>query len=391
MILEFPKASVILTIGILCAVSVNLLGVPVVQSISSWYTIYVLTVSIFLLKTRDLFINWECILFLFAAAFSITFNSPDAIYRSWERLCFLFCILLITSPLIYYDKLNKWRQQAFNATMVLFIAIAAGSFLCYCIGLNYSSTAARYGVLGIEETGYFGGLTKHSMLLGPVSGIACCTLLTKYLLRRKGLTLILLFLCFASLLLSASRAAFISFLISSLYIFFSSELRIKLAQKITIITILCISLLLSALLFSSMMVDKQASSGSHDLFSSRSELWNARLTEFMDSPLLGCGFASEKIVRSVGILAGGILEPGTSWGAIFAQIGLLGGVPIVILWLKVMLHISKYKNEEGIIITSTAIFFAIHMCTEGYFLAAGNVLCLVAWLTLGVAYMYEKT
>ena len=138
------------------------------------------------------------------------------------------------------------------------------------------------------------------------------------------------------------------------------------------------------------MLSKHTVSSSHGLFSSRLELWNARLTEFLDSPIFGCGFASEAIVRSFGAISTGVIEPGTSWGAIFAQIGLLGALPIVVLWGKCFYMISRYHDEMALIITSTLIYLAIHMCTEGYYMAAGNALCFIAWLSLGTAYSYKN-
>lgn len=275
--------------------------------------------------------------------------------------------------------------------MWIFVFLSISSFFCYFLGINFSSTALKQNDAMLDHAGYFGGLTRHSMILGPVAGIACCVLATKYIYEKKAIFAAGAFFSFASVLLSASRVALLALFIAMVFILIRADKsQFKKFELVSIGFVLLAIMILTTALFSSLMLDKYIANEGRGVLSSRQFLWNARLTEFIDSPIYGCGFASEKVVRSVGILKNGVIEPGTSWGAISAQVGLCGLIPVIYMWGKaILIHINQ-RAEENIINTALIIYISIHMSAEGYIMAAGNPMCLFSWLMISVAlYRYK--
>ena len=128
-----------------------------------------------------------------------------------------------------------------------------------------------------------------------------------------------------------------------------------------------------------------------NLFNSRADLWNYRMLEFMDNPVTGIGFANSHY----GFIdtTTGTVEPGTSWGAILAMIGLLGFVPFLILILKFLKHLylDKVNLLNSAFLLGILIFFIAHWFAEGYILAAGSFLFFYAWLCLGVIQVFKET
>lgn len=200
--------------------------------------------------------------------------------------------------------------------------------------------------------------------------------------------------CLCSVLLSASRGAFLATAAASGYLFFMF-LKDKPHQLLK--TGVCLLLVSGAAYplmghFASGMISKQeANEKSGGTFSSREILWNDRKREFLDSPVYGVGFASQRIVSYAVSLRTGVIEPGTSYGAIFAMTGLLGGLPFMYILLTNILK-RPFPRRYGAPVSpaqATLVFFSLHMVTEGYAFAAGASLGAVFWCSLGAAAAYR--
>ena len=141
--------------------------------------------------------------------------------------------------------------------------------------------------------------------------------------------------------------------------------------------------------FSSGLVAKQeANVESGGTFNSREKLWNARLDEFRDSPVYGVGFSAQRIITSEATLLTGKVEPGTSYGAVFAMTGVLGGS----IFLYILLQAIFNKRKTSLSLPQAyLVFFAIHMFVEGYVFAGGSPLCFIFWLCIGAACAMKRS
>ncbi len=345
-------------------------------------------------------INFLVVFLLAACAASIVLADPAAVFKPWQRLTYFILLLLTVSPLVSSNQLDIFRIQAFEWCMNLCVFVGVTSFFCYFLGINYM----RAIISGNDSTaGAFGGITPQSMLLGPVAGIAANWLLYRILKRYftqntfSGLTLLMLGTCLCSMMLSSSRGAFLATVITALYVLFMfMKNRIHKAPKIICALLLC-SIAASPFIGSfaaGLQAKQKANMESGGIFSSRDGLWNDRIKEFKSSPVYGIGFASQKEIRLESILTlnAGTVEPGSSYGAVFAMTGLLGGISFLMIFAGSTL--KKPSAASGVRVISPAqvclVFFGIHMIVEGYVFAAGSPLCALFWLSTGAASAWQN-
>lgn len=320
-------------------------------------------------------------------------------FKPWQRLVYFILLLLTVSPLVSSKQLDIFRIQAFEWCMNLCVFVGVASFFCYFLGINYMRT-----IINVNDSfsGSFGGITPQSMLLGPVAGIAANWLLYKILKRYFSQTtfspLILLMLgtCLCSMLLSSSRGAFLATVMTALYVLFMfTKDHIRKAPKIIFVLLLCFTAA-SPLIgnFADGLQNKQqANMEKGGTLSSRQSLWNERIKEFKSSPIYGVGFSSQKEIRiDIRTLNTGAVEPGTSYGAVFAMTGLLGGIPFLMILASQIL--KKPSAAFGMHVISPAqvclVFFGMHMMVEGYVFAAGSPLCALLWLSVGAASAWQN-
>ena len=110
------------------------------------------------------------------------------------------------------------------------------------------------------------------------------------------------------------------------------------------------------------------------------------MDEFTSSPVIGIGFASvDPTGNDVYNTQNGQIEPGNSWFAILAQIGIVGFGIILSLFYSIFKYLWRNANLYNSFLISLIIFFVLHFMAEGYGLASGSVLCFTAWLVLGCA------
>ena len=349
------------------------------------------------LLTRNLRISLPMAFLVLACAASIILANPLPIFQPWVRLCYSLLVFIVLSPLLSSPTLEEFRIRLYEWVMRLSVFIGVASFFCYFAGINYMTTfyKASPGTAGL-----FGGLTVQSMLLGPMAGVGFIHLLyrtLKEMMTYGTLSLPRLFMmlaCLCSVLLSASRGAFLATAAASGYLFFMF-LKDKPHQLLK--TGVCLLLVSGAAYplmghFASGMISKQeANEKSGGTFSSREILWDDRKREFLDSPVYGVGFASQRIVSYAVSLRTGVIEPGTSYGAIFAMTGLLGGLPFMYILLTNILK-RPFPRRYGAPVSpaqATLVFFSLHMVTEGYAFAAGASLGAVFWCSLGAAAAYR--
>lgn len=175
------------------------------------------------LLTRNLRISLPMAFLVLACAASIILANPLPIFQPWVRLCYSLLVFIVLSPLLSSPTLEEFRIRLYEWVMRLSVFIGVASFFCYFAGINYMTTfyKASPGTAGL-----FGGLTVQSMLLGPMAGVGFIHLLyrtLKEMMTYGTLSLPRLFMmlaCLCSVLLSASRGAFLATAAASGYLFF---------------------------------------------------------------------------------------------------------------------------------------------------------------------------
>lgn len=394
-ILSYLKANGKWAFIFMVALATTMLG-PL-NGFASLYPLAVIIGAVICLS-RTTSSNMLMLLLVLACLISLLFNSPHPVFKAWHRLGYAVLLFACLTPLTSSQQLHVFRKQLFLWVMRLCVFIGVGSFIGYFLGINYMPT--NLGALALNTAGLFGGLTGQSMLLGPLAGLGATYVIWLHFERRAKtfwpniLRWGCVLACTGSMLLSASRGALLATLVATLFIVF---MYLKHAPQKLFKVSFCI--VLGSLLFlpfiqhfgASTLNKHQANLEAGSAFASRSQLWEDRKKEFLSAPIYGIGFASQKIISYEQSLTTGTLEPGTSYGAIFAMTGVLGGIPFLFLLFSNML--SRPRNRNGISYMSppqaALAFFAVHMSTEGYVFAAGSGLAGVFWISIGGAYAYS--
>lgn len=348
-------------------------------------------------KTKEF--NILMALLLSACTLSILANNPPGVFRCWERLG-LFCLVtMVYFPVICLEEMERVRFRALRFSLWISVFIGIGSFICYFLGINYMRNA---NINTMEAVGWFGGLTPMSMLLGPITAIGCVYLLYVLLFKENVLKKyrLLLFLgclsCFFCTMLSASRIALVALVIGALaLLFFYSKGRLNKFIGITLVLSLVFTFTYPLHShFSEKVLEKQTLNiKSGNMFSSRQEKWDNRVTEFKNSPLLGIGFcAISPELEKRYMNRQGVVEPGNSWLAVASMTGLIGLIPFILITISTSIRLFKqamYSDDtNSILLFSLLMVVYVHMMAEGYVLAGGAYMCFFFWLLLGVSYMY---
>ena len=95
-------------------------------------------------------------------------------------------------------------------------------------------------------------------------------------------------------------------------------------------------------------------------FSSRESLWMARIAEIKSHPLTGVGFCCVDPRLTPVNTQTGVIEPGSSWLAIFSMTGILGFLSFIIVFYKTFHHAYSLSSQtESAMFCGCLIFFAI--------------------------------
>lgn len=331
-------------------------------------------------------------LFLLYIPLSILLANPNPVFKSWLRYGLFAMVLLFASPVIKGEKAKKFRAKVYLALLWLMVIVSALSFCCYFLGINYMRSQYSGGVLNyIENTaGTFGGLTIHSMLLGPVSGVASLFCFYKALTTNNKKYWYVAIMCVGSMLFSASRSAFISFIVGAIILlrFFATSGKSYL-NKILIFFVLSAA---TYPVWNGAMDGIEAKNKGQITesinTSSREKKWQIRIEEFQSSPVWGIGFAAVSPKDNFSKKTG-IIEPGSSWLVVLSMTGIIGFVLFGIIYLRAMRNSLSYKTSLGTLYASILTLVGIHMIAEGHIFSGGSFLCILVWLTIGCSTDYN--
>lgn len=275
---------------------------------------------------------------------------------------------------------------------ILFISIiiGVGSFIAYFVGINYMRSMVNTSGLEVyqESVGLFGGLTTHSMLLAPISGVGAITA-TYIALNRNNKYWILVIMCIGALLFSASRASLLATISGELALiyYFSAHKSIMVKRLVGIMFFAIISFPLWSGATEGINKKNKGDITSGINVDSRTLKWDARIEEWEDSPIYGIGFAAVSDRDDIGY--NGMVEPGSSWLALLSMTGIIGFGLFLAIFIRAIKRTLMTNTPMGALLGGILVLLGVHMLAEGYVYAGGSYLCFMLWLTLGCATYYE--
>ena len=360
----------------------------------SYYYPLALVATLPFIITNRYQISYEMLFLLAAALISLIVGQPDARFKSLPRLGYFVLMCLVVSPLLRTPRIMKYRRALLRYLLFLIVLLSIGSFFCYFLGINLMQIDE--GALSREDFsigGTFGGLTKHSMILGPLSALAILYILcsTRYFMRRRWIKIPLALLAAGALLFSSSRGSIIAAGIALLFLIYKhSTNRTRFFKIVLLILLVAVATFplwefaLQGIIYKN--VHRAGSDGG--FFASRIYLYRHRFNEFMSNPITGVGFASAMRYDYFEVHLSGTVEYGNSWLCVFSTMGLLGAVPLFILLGTSFMRVFRVteKNREALFLASGLVFFFIHFMLEGYIFSAGSPLCFLFWLFVCLAY-----
>lgn len=350
---------------------------------SLYYGVIILSLSILFLNLKKPILNWNIVLFIIACLISIFVNEIPYFYRPIERLIGFIAILALFGPLLQSYNIGIFKKNLFEYVNTSIVILVFLSFL----GLVVKSPIVFMGRGGY--TGFF----NHSMFLSPMAAISMLTCTYRGIKSStKKLRIMFYSMAFVSFIVcmtAGSRAALLAGLLSIMYFLYQIRKR-KLGQfaqtLFLIISIAILSFPLWETYTEKIIYKMEYSEREGGLLTTREELWNRRINEFISSPIFGIGFSNDSSkTENDSVIGDGQIEPGSSWLVIFSMTGVLGFILFIRFLVKNLKLIKRQKNDKySVFLQSLILFFMVHMFAEGYILSAGSGLFFYFWLLQGV-------
>lgn len=325
--------------------------------------------------------------FLIYIPLQLLITTPDAAFKSWERFVLFVLLIICVSPLLVSEKSIKCRRTMFLTAMYFCTFIGIGSFFGRFLGLNYMY---RYDMNIVFSSGFFGGLTVHSMLLGPIAGIGTIFMVYSAYKSEKKIYWLMAFICLLSVFFSASRSALGATIAGcTLALFRLSGAVGRFAKSCIIISLLgSLSFPLWGGALDAVKEKNNLNVQSGSALSSRESLWNYRFQEFREHPILGMGFAAVKQQGSAWTGFNkdtGIVESGSSWLIILSMTGIIGTYLLFAFFIRAYFTAYRDKEQLSALVCGVLTLFYVHMVAEGYIFFGGSQMAFMLWLTVGVA------
>lgn len=359
------------------------------------YYIFIIITLLFLIieSKNQIKISISAIVLLSACVVSILFNEIPSFFSPWFRLMLFIFVGGLIGPFFSSKQLDYFRCSLFIASRWLLLGVTILSALGHILGF---STRMPY-------FGYYNGITTHCNILGLCAAetvIFCSYLLLcnyhnwEYL--QKYIFIFFIVISILMILGAASRSALLSALggLIVLCCFFANK------ERKLLINVLYVSIFIMIICFpywkktAQIIINKNQ--GIQLNFETRIDYWKNGWEVFKKSPLIGDGFAgiSSSNFDLFGIdTNNGRVETGSSWLAILDMIGMFGTIPFLVLFFNLIRKLIKFYKETPnivILLSSSLVVSIIHMCSEGYILAAGGIGFFLFWSILGVISSFDN-
>ncbi len=349
--------------------------------------IFTLFITFFQSTIRKLDIGMTII--YIACILSILLNDISAVYRPWERFILFVIVTFTASPFIQSDFYDKFRVNTFKYIQNLWIIVVILSIPALLF--------REQGRTGFE------GFTSHSMIMSSTAAMAIVTLLYKLYAKKltKIIAIPLIIVAFLCMLLAGSRIALTACIGGTIFFLFRvyrkrMDIFIRIAATIIVAIVITFPLwdsYLEKIEQKNSAINQQT--GEVDILSSRTLIWDQRIREFKESPLVGIGFGYAPYITAYNERTGkasflktetGVVEPGSGWLAIMSMTGLLGLLGFILLWgssFKKCIQCEKKDKLWGSYLFAMLIFVSIQMIAEGGIYAAGGIDCFRVWILIG--------
>lgn len=304
---------------------------------------------------------------------------------SYQRLAFFVLMLMILSPIVVSDSLSELRLMMWRLLMGGLRLIIIISFIMY---LSWETTRTNQFV--------FRGCVGHGMQLGVIGAIVTLDgmwhLLCRSEARRiKALSFgIITAMAIIVTIATGSRGAILATAVGVIpLIWYIRHNRAKMIWLAVSLVVLVISMAFTSFRsFDGVKTKTELSTQYGSLTLSRNYLWNARLQEFAERPLLGIGFGKTtsrqlpENYKDTPFEKCSTIEPGSSWLNVLASTGIIGFA--LMLWFNVKLIVrtvkSKTSDNRNLLFLSLLIALLIHGFFEGWLLYAGSITFMTYWL-----------
>ena len=302
------------------------------------YGVYIAYALYVLFHSSNLTFYKPLLVFLLYVPVQLMLVAPDSSFHCWDRFVLFVLLLICVSPLLNNLRLAKNRRTIFSIALTVCTFLGVGSFFARFLGINYGTSRTLDNILQI---GTFGGLTHHSMLLGPVAAVGCVFCCWMGYTRRIKIYWCLGVLCITAVMFSASRSALVG--------------------AIAAITMCGTSVLSLAACVRD---------------SDRSPHQGLRF-DALDLTLSSASGAYDK--------DSGMVESGSSWLIILSMTGLIGAILLFPVLFGTYRQLWFDSSPQATILLGLLTFFFVHMIAEGYIFYGGSMLAFLLWLTIGVS------
>ena len=349
-------------------------------------------------------ISGAVVLFLLWCGATILLGKPLEVFSPWKRLIYFGVMLVLLSPMVRWEAIDRLRRYLWVFTLVILIAVPIVSIFMYAHKCFQAGELLRR----------FHGMTLGGLGLSHQCGMAA--IIFSYLMFRRArvewvniLYGALTIICIYFVFIGGSRMGGVSLvagLMVLVYYYRSKRALVSVGVVVMVIlSIIAIAPLRDVLLDTYTFKFEGALAHSNIIYT-RASLWEARIAEIMQSPVWGVGFSGARELALPfsdyeTLFVKGRIEPGSSWLGLTAQLGIVGLA--LFIWVNVkstgrMIQSVSDRSDAGqttkgfeTILTGSPLVTALYVVlicqgfTEGYILSAGSFHCFMFWLLLSIA------
>jgi O-antigen ligase len=332
--------------------------------------------------SRLFFYNKSLIVLSLIILLSIMINDIEPYFKPWQRFLMLLVVLLTASPILNNRKIFYFRKILFIIYIIALSIISIASAILSFTGFGY-----------VE--GYLVGLSDFPNSLGYSLGILIILCLVLYDYLPKYLFFIPLSCIIVAIIaipLTGTRTT-----LFSLPFIFLIYILLK-GTSLSKIIVYAIGVLFLSVLFINTVhlnleiINKKNLIQEESGESSRDALFNARINEFKDSPIIGIGtFRVDPNYSKVNKITGNV-EGGNSFFVFLSMTGALGFLTFSYFYFSRIIFYSRYiiaKRKYGlsnfdILVSLVTIYNFIIMQQSAILLNAGLYLSFFCWLSFSM-------
>lgn len=371
-----------LEIGHLSGLLANIVGLgdlPVIYSFICFIPIIVF------IKSRQFTVDVVLMLFCVACAISLIFNNLSVHYMSVLRFGLFLVLLTLLTPLVDSEPLRQFRRYCWRYAMILCCVAVILSLVAYMVTLLRNGLGNPFVVIACPNT------------LGLIAAVVSIWLTVRLIGGwTRPVMLILNVVCLlASILLMiycGARSAILGFIVAETYIAVVNIGRWRMMRWVYVAVVagVGISFLAGGMVTYRVVRKFEIGKVANCIIFSRKQLWQSRIEEFAESPVVGIGFTNATRYstlygneEALCVSSHRREEPGSSWLSVLSNTGVVGFAALA--WFNIGL-LRKVRNrrkagdpgalEPGALL----LLFLVVAFFEGYMLYAGSFVFFLYWL-----------